>query len=283
VPLHPPSTTTNVRLNKRRKGFSGVKQPDSAVVAANSKKMFDVWVALNASHAGVEPKSPLDNNGRSASYATHLLLVIIGCSNPCLISHTLSRRSSPPRSGRSEFANSSRVWYACTRIDDIGIPIIPSDAPRLVGVGNPGIHGCQLTSLIRFEQCQIAVRERHDQRTSGTVSTDFRLQNQGQCAASPYLVGALLLDQSRDRHKTSEGATRRVPALHSSFYAGWAENEKTDWIVGESIRNLLEIPFKQIHASLGICHCQQRLTTRRCVTPGNCSISFTRQKEPLTI
>jgi hypothetical protein len=45
-------------MNKWRKGLSGVKRSDSAVVAANGDKMIDVWVALNASHAGVEPLQP---------------------------------------------------------------------------------------------------------------------------------------------------------------------------------------------------------------------------------
>ena len=57
MPLYPPSPASNVGLNKWRKGFPGVEQSDSAVIAANGNNMFDVWVALNGSHAGVESKA----------------------------------------------------------------------------------------------------------------------------------------------------------------------------------------------------------------------------------
>jgi len=55
MPFHPPSATSDVCLSKRLEWPSGVKQSDGGVVTTNGDKVFDVWMALNASHASVEP------------------------------------------------------------------------------------------------------------------------------------------------------------------------------------------------------------------------------------
>jgi len=59
MPFHPPSATSDVCLSKRFKGPPGVKQSDGGIVTTNGDKMFDVWMALNASHASVEPRHPI--------------------------------------------------------------------------------------------------------------------------------------------------------------------------------------------------------------------------------
>jgi hypothetical protein len=78
MPLDPPSTTSDVCLSKWCKKFPGIKQPDGAVVTANSDKVLRVRVALDASHTSVEPEHALGNGCRHSFYAAHLLLAIIG-------------------------------------------------------------------------------------------------------------------------------------------------------------------------------------------------------------
>jgi hypothetical protein len=62
VPLHSPSTTSDICLGKWLKGLTGVKYPDCGIVTANSDKVFEVWMALDASHTGVESGHPLDKD-----------------------------------------------------------------------------------------------------------------------------------------------------------------------------------------------------------------------------
>lgn len=62
MPLHSPSATSDICLGKRLKGVTGVKYPDCGVVTANSNKVFEVWMTLDASHTSVESEHPLDND-----------------------------------------------------------------------------------------------------------------------------------------------------------------------------------------------------------------------------
>jgi hypothetical protein len=59
MPLYSPRATSDVCLGQWLKRPSGVEQSDGGVVTTNSDQMFDVWVALNASHPSVEPKTRL--------------------------------------------------------------------------------------------------------------------------------------------------------------------------------------------------------------------------------
>jgi hypothetical protein len=59
MPFHPPSATSDLCLSKRLDRSSGVKQSDGGVVTTNGNKMFDMWMALNASHASIEPRHPI--------------------------------------------------------------------------------------------------------------------------------------------------------------------------------------------------------------------------------
>jgi hypothetical protein len=70
---------------------------------------------------------------------------------------------------------------------------------------SPGTRDYELTRLIGLKQCQSAVGERYDQRSRGATHawldsvTDLKTYIRDN---NPYLVGVLLLDQSRDRHRT---------------------------------------------------------------------------------
>jgi len=66
MPFYPPGATSDVCLSQWLERLSGVEQSDGGVVTTNSDQMFDVWVALNASHPSVEPKHPLDYDRRRA-------------------------------------------------------------------------------------------------------------------------------------------------------------------------------------------------------------------------
>jgi hypothetical protein len=64
MPFHPPSATSDVCLSKRLEWPPGIKQSDGGVVTTNGDQMFDVWMALNASHASVKPRHSRFNNDR---------------------------------------------------------------------------------------------------------------------------------------------------------------------------------------------------------------------------
>ena len=67
MPLHSPSTTSDICLGKRLKRLTGVKYPDCGVVTANSDKVFEVWMTLDASHTGVESEHSLDDDRMHAA------------------------------------------------------------------------------------------------------------------------------------------------------------------------------------------------------------------------
>jgi len=117
MPLYPPSTATDICLGKGLERHSRVEQSDSGVVTANGDKIFDVWMTLNGCHASVKSFVGDDRKLEALPCVPYLELQIIS-----------------------------------SGIDNIGVPIVPGNTPRFVGMGGPGIRDCELASLVRFEQ-----------------------------------------------------------------------------------------------------------------------------------